>query len=310
MPFIPPRLGAFASVAGKVCCVNVNAGARRWSPCEQHIYLVLSESYRAASCLSVSMENKTNPSCTDCRPPLPDWWKVPDPKRFPNQVFLFRALCLVSVARTTVDQYWQSVTDDDEWEKQKSKIMSRLCNTNIVTGLMLTTSAVFISTQPPLTSFLPYTLRGSYIFAFLSFTHALGGLICGLAVVNIYDACDRTWVKDVLTASRFRLCCTLIFISWPSISLTISITYLTMSEQLSLCRDISDVIPLHRYSDRMLCSRSVVGSMLGHARGLILGVDATSLCLVCSSLRALLAKSAERHRCGLYIHMQIFPRSS
>lgn len=66
---------------------------------------------------------------------------------------------------------------------------------------MLTTSAVFVSTQPPLTSFLPYALRGSYIFVFLSFVHALGSMLCGLAVVNIYEACDRTWVKDVCSES-------------------------------------------------------------------------------------------------------------
>ncbi|KAG1824831.1 uncharacterized protein BJ212DRAFT_549111 [Suillus subaureus] len=90
---------------------------------------------------------------------------------------------------------------------------------------MLTTSVVFVSTQPPMTSFLRYILRGSYIFAFLSFAHALDCLMCGLAVVNIYDACDRTWVKDVLTASRFRLCCTPVSISWPGISLTVSIIF-------------------------------------------------------------------------------------
>lgn len=62
---------------------------------------------------------------------------------------------------------------------------------------MLTTSAVFLSTQPPLTSFLPYTTRTCYILALGSFAHALGGLLSGLAVVNVYEACDRIWAKDV-----------------------------------------------------------------------------------------------------------------
>ncbi|OAX31761.1 hypothetical protein K503DRAFT_52394 [Rhizopogon vinicolor AM-OR11-026] len=105
----------------------------------------------------------------------------------------------------------------------------RLNNTNIMAGLLLTTTAVFVSTQPPLASLLPYTIRPCYIFALFSFMHALGSLLCGLAVVNIYDACDRTWVKDVMMSSRFRLCCTLIFIGWPSISLTISIILLITS---------------------------------------------------------------------------------
>ncbi|KIK48994.1 hypothetical protein CY34DRAFT_429413 [Suillus luteus UH-Slu-Lm8-n1] len=96
-------------------------------------------------------------------------------------------------------------------------------------GLVLTTSAVFVSTQPPLTSFLPYTIRTCYILALGSFSHALGGLLSGLAVLNIYESCDRIWAKNVMTATRFRLCCTLLFISWPTISLTLSILYLSLS---------------------------------------------------------------------------------
>lgn len=62
---------------------------------------------------------------------------------------------------------------------------------------VLTSSAVFVSTQPPLISFVPYTIRGCYVLALGSFAHALGGLLCGLAVVNIYGACDREWAKNV-----------------------------------------------------------------------------------------------------------------
>ena len=40
-------------------------------------------------------------------------------------------------------------------------------------------------------------MRSSYIFALLSLAYALGSMLCGLAVVNVYEACDRTWAKDV-----------------------------------------------------------------------------------------------------------------
>jgi len=70
--------------------------------------------------------------------------------------------------------------------------------TNLTLDLqVLASSAVFLSTQPPLTSFLPYTISGCYILSLGAFAHALGSLLCGLAVVNIYAACDRTWAKDV-----------------------------------------------------------------------------------------------------------------
>ncbi|KAG1856961.1 hypothetical protein DFJ58DRAFT_726982 [Suillus subalutaceus] len=72
------------------------------------------------------------------KPPLPDWWKAPDPEKFPpKKAFLFRALCVISLARSSVDQYWQSITDDDKWEKHQRKIVNRLCNINIVAGLVV-----------------------------------------------------------------------------------------------------------------------------------------------------------------------------
>ena len=114
---------------------------------------------------------------------------------------------------------------------------------------VLASSSVFISTQPPLISFVPYTMRSCYILALLSFAHALGGLLNGLAVVNVYQGCDREWSRDVsdklgiasmtfhtmtpqvLTRTRFRLCCTLLFISWPIISLILSILFLIFCER-------------------------------------------------------------------------------
>ncbi|OAX34234.1 hypothetical protein K503DRAFT_461253 [Rhizopogon vinicolor AM-OR11-026] len=157
---------------------------------------------------------------------MPDWWKPPE-----NHVLavLFSFLSLISMARPTLDHHWQSKINDEEWEKHKKMVIERLNNTNITAGLVLTSSAVFVSTTPPLTSFLPYTIRGCYILALGSFAHALGALLCGLAVVNIYEASGRLWAKDVLTATRFRLCCTLLFISWPVVSLTLSILFLMLS---------------------------------------------------------------------------------
>ncbi|KAG1841298.1 hypothetical protein DFJ58DRAFT_808550 [Suillus subalutaceus] len=162
---------------------------------------------------------------------VPDHWAVPDFNKHPIPSTLFRSLCMISLGRPSLEHHWKSKINDDEWEKHRKTFIDRLSNTNIV---VLTTSAVFLSTQPPLTSFLPYTIRGCYILALGSFAHALGGLLSGLAVVNIYEACDRIWARDVLTATRFRLCCTLLFISWPTISLTISIFFL-MSSLMIAC---------------------------------------------------------------------------
>ncbi|OAX33027.1 hypothetical protein K503DRAFT_776047 [Rhizopogon vinicolor AM-OR11-026] len=170
------------------------------------------------------MDDKTDRSNLVERP---GWWNVPDSGGFHAWFWTFRALCLVSL--TSIEQLWDSMADDVKWETHRKKVVDRMSNVNIAAGLVLTTSAVFVSTQPPLTSFVPYTMLICYVLSLGSFAHALGGLLCGLAVANIYDACDRIWARDVMTATRFRLCCVLLFLSWANISLFISIMFLMTS---------------------------------------------------------------------------------
>ncbi|KAG2367017.1 hypothetical protein BDR07DRAFT_1394619 [Suillus spraguei] len=166
----------------------------------------------------------------DQPPDLPGHWAVPDFEKQPIPSILFRTLCLISMGRSSLKHHWKSRTSDDEWDKQRKTFLDRLSNTNIAAGLVCSTSwTVFISSQPPLTSFLPYNIHTCYILALGSFAHALGSLLSGLAVVNIYEACDRIWVRNVLMATRFRLCSILLFISWPTVSLAISIMFLMLS---------------------------------------------------------------------------------
>jgi hypothetical protein len=111
---------------------------------------------------------------------------------------------------------------------------------------LLGSSAVLISTLSPEASLLPYALRGCYILALGSFVTALDALLCGLAVVNTYEACETKWAKSVggnpgmhlrlftqsqvLMATRFRLCSTLLFLGWPALTLALSILLLTLCE--------------------------------------------------------------------------------
>ncbi|KAG2357273.1 hypothetical protein BDR07DRAFT_387190 [Suillus spraguei] len=113
----------------------------------------------------------------------------------------------MAFGRPSLERPWKSLTDDDEWEKHGKTLIERQSNTNIAAGLVLTTSAVFLSTQPPLTSFLLYTTRTCYALALGSFAHALGSMLSGLAVINIYKANDRIWVKDVCSRPDCTYAC-------------------------------------------------------------------------------------------------------
>ncbi|KAH7922569.1 hypothetical protein BV22DRAFT_1037342 [Leucogyrophana mollusca] len=134
--------------------------------------------------------------------PLPDHWDIP--KKSANHPllsgisrFLFRALCIVSVARPSLEHHWGSKKSEEGWVEHKTRIVSAITNGNVVAGLTLATSSVFLTTTPPLTSLVGYTVVASYILLLGSFAHSLGSLLIGIAVVTIYDSCDRIWAKDV-----------------------------------------------------------------------------------------------------------------
>ena len=72
---------------------------------------------------------------------MPDWWKTPEPEQSVLAV-LFTALCLISMARPTLEHHWRSKIDDEEWEKHRKMVIERLNNTNITVGNIRVVPAV------------------------------------------------------------------------------------------------------------------------------------------------------------------------
>lgn len=72
---------------------------------------------------------------------MPEWWKVP--KQSVVLAVLFRALCLMSMARPTLKHHWRSKIDDNEWEKHRKMVIERLNNTNIAVGNIRVIPAVY-----------------------------------------------------------------------------------------------------------------------------------------------------------------------
>ncbi|KAH7890109.1 hypothetical protein F5I97DRAFT_1924625 [Phlebopus sp. FC_14] len=170
---------------------------------------------KSHSFISVSIDD-----ATDDANGMPEHWKPPT---HPVFKLFFHLLCLVSVSRPSLEYHREAGEDQESWEKQRIAVCSRLHNTNILGGLVLAASAVFLSTPPPLPSLLPYTGRISYILTLASFAHALGGALTGGVVIFVYETCDRLWARNILTSTRFRLYATLIFLAWPGLSLAMSL---------------------------------------------------------------------------------------
>ncbi|KAG2050137.1 hypothetical protein BDR06DRAFT_1011585 [Suillus hirtellus] len=151
-----------------------------------------------------------------------DSWCALPKHRIPR--IFFKALCIVAISKSSVE-HWEELRQNpkaDNWDTHKKMVLKRYENMNITAGLVLTSSAVFISTNPrnnPISSL----RKLSYTLELFSFIAALISLIIGTFVVIIYDPCYAH--EDILGSfkkSRTRLICCLVLMASPSLSLVFS----------------------------------------------------------------------------------------
>ncbi|KAG1743830.1 hypothetical protein EDB19DRAFT_1697191 [Suillus lakei] len=151
-----------------------------------------------------------------------------DPPQGTLACLCFKALCMIAVSKPSV-KHWDDLIRDPtkgEWAEHKKMVIDRLGNMNVTAGLVLTTSAVFISTNPPFQPLMPYASHGSYILQVAAFVAALISLMTGTSVLIVYDTCyGNADVKRILISlarSRLRLVCCLILMAYPSLALAVS----------------------------------------------------------------------------------------
>ncbi|GJJ12774.1 hypothetical protein Clacol_007019 [Clathrus columnatus] len=133
-------------------------------------------------------------------PPPPPHWKAPEayhPVFGPLPLMLYRALCLVSVCKLTLDHHWHAKCDEEIFQREKDQLIGQINNGNIVCGLILATTAAFITTSPPVSSIMNYTTLPAYVFLLLSFAQAIGSIVTGTAVIAVYQSVKRPWCRDV-----------------------------------------------------------------------------------------------------------------
>ncbi|KAG1880866.1 hypothetical protein F4604DRAFT_490029 [Suillus subluteus] len=158
----------------------------------------------------------------ESRPPA-SWHDV-----LPENIVLrlcYKVLCMIAVSKSSVE-HWRYLTErpiKKEWIEHKKMVMNRFENMNVTAGLVLTTSAVFVSTDPPSGPLMPYASNGSYVLQVCAFVAALISLMAGTSVLVIYDTCyanDR--LLKSLMHSRWRRICCLILMAYPSLALAAS----------------------------------------------------------------------------------------
>lgn len=140
----------------------------------------------------------------------------------------FKVLCVVAVSRTSLEHWGK--TKDKEWKEHITVMVNRFQNSNITAGLVLATTALLLTSNPPVTSLMAYDTPASYVFAMIAFSAALLSVISGAALVVIYET--STTHKDMehlRHMSPHQIICLLLWLAYPSICLAVSTCCLFVS---------------------------------------------------------------------------------
>ncbi|KAG0706315.1 hypothetical protein DFH29DRAFT_995959 [Suillus ampliporus] len=155
------------------------------------------------------------------------------PKNYeaPNNPILksaFNILCIIAVSQKSLD-HWKDTTNT-EWEEHITMMINRFQNSNVTAGLVLATTTLFLSSEPPVPSLVAYDMPASYIFAMIAFGTALLSVISGTAVLVMYQAStthqDMETLRDM---SQHQIICLLLWLAYPSICLVVATCLLFLS---------------------------------------------------------------------------------
>ncbi|KIM53960.1 hypothetical protein SCLCIDRAFT_403780 [Scleroderma citrinum Foug A] len=161
---------------------------------------------------------KVKVECSGKCKSMPEHWKVPPVIRGRPSTYLaavlWRLLCIISIFRPDLTDLWAMKTTTEGWKTQEKRSVARLANSNTAAGLILTTTAVFITTRPPSSAW-DYSQIASNCLCIFSLSHSLMSIWFGTFVIIVYQSTPHRWALEVLMASCFRLGCTLMALALP-----------------------------------------------------------------------------------------------
>ncbi|KAH8814510.1 hypothetical protein DL96DRAFT_415007 [Flagelloscypha sp. PMI_526] len=137
------------------------------------------------------------------------------------QDFLFSAMSLIAWGHAEMHHVWTSIVleadedDDLSWPYALRSLYDRLQIVLITGGLLLASTATFLTTTPPEAHMANYTIRGPYICLLIAFGMLLGGTVVGSAQILFMAKIRAFFVRDVMLGDRFHVWGTLIILFYP-----------------------------------------------------------------------------------------------
>ncbi|KAF7294057.1 hypothetical protein MKEN_01452100 [Mycena kentingensis (nom. inval.)] len=167
--------------------------------------------------------------------PLPVHWESPKMNSVHEKLLavIFSAFSLTSLGHPDLEHMWAAIklaeTGDAElWTIGVVQMCDRMGNILLVAGLLLATSAVFITTSPPRAALVNYTLRGPYICILNSFGFLLGGIIVAAVCYLLISKANPDYVQEVMFRNRRQVWFTLVMMSYPFFSIGLATLFLAI----------------------------------------------------------------------------------
>ncbi|KAF8662790.1 hypothetical protein AX16_001074 [Volvariella volvacea WC 439] len=142
--------------------------------------------------------------------PMPDFWQATYYTRKHSGSFIWRlesivftTLAITTFGTKTLQPVWDVVRPGNEegFIGYKNRLQNQTQNMNIVSGLLLATNAVFLTTVPPRPDLSDYTTIAPYVCMLASFAMTMGSLLAGSSLLFVMNHSTAEWFREV---SEFR----------------------------------------------------------------------------------------------------------
>ncbi|KIK43477.1 hypothetical protein CY34DRAFT_803826 [Suillus luteus UH-Slu-Lm8-n1] len=188
----------------------------------------------------MSNPSQTNPESFFCK--FPRKWE--DPKSFISR-HMFKLCCLIFTWRGDLHWLHNLLKEGNTWEELHRQYLTQLNQVSIVQGLVLTTAAVFISSNPPLRADVNYTSHASYACLAESLVFSLFGLLFQLRISAAGFLFQDRSAAEIIIERRWRIFWHLLGLAVPIVIFGVSVVLLLIAIVLTGFASDSDSVKLY-----------------------------------------------------------------
>ncbi|THV06241.1 hypothetical protein K435DRAFT_960718 [Dendrothele bispora CBS 962.96] len=146
--------------------------------------------------------------------PIPEHWKLDRESNWFILRLIFKVFCAIGHGHADIDSVWD-LMHGDKFTDHKDRLASRYSSLAVMGGLLLATTATFVTTEPPRPDLLNYTERAPYLFLGFALAATLIGAILASSIGWGLSKCTTWWYCEVMMGSRLRVFFTITLMAAP-----------------------------------------------------------------------------------------------